>query len=224
MLKLTSISPHDLGKSLRRRRRSAFIYHTFHQSVFIPSPQSVFYTDRHKFIHTHNLLQYYKVGDQASVEVEGVEEQMLIFLSSLRPGRQVKDFWIVLIWKIPACQIWQDLYLNRAVAHDARSQRGIWCYRTSASACFFGNDRSLRSRVRTRLITKCVYYEWVSDSFAYLSPCNNSWYARAYPRVKNVAVLTEDGAFARFFRPHPGGFDSSRVPTPGNLPSKAKIC
>ena len=23
-------------------------------------------------------------------------------------------------------------------------------------------------------------------------------------------------------RPHPGGFDSSRVPTPGNLPSKAK--
>ena len=27
---------------------------------------------------------------------------------------------------------------------------------------------------------------------------------------------------ALFFRPHPGGFDSSRVPTPGNLPSKAK--
>ena len=25
-----------------------------------------------------------------------------------------------------------------------------------------------------------------------------------------------------FFCPHPGGFDSSRVPTPGNLPSKAK--
>ena len=25
-----------------------------------------------------------------------------------------------------------------------------------------------------------------------------------------------------FFRPHPGGFDSSRVSTPGNLPSKAK--
>ena len=40
--------------------------------------------------------------------------------------------------------------------------------------------------------------------------------------MKNVAVLTEDGAFALFFRPHPGGFDSSRVPTPGNLPSKAK--
>ena len=47
MLKLTSISPRDLGESLRRRRRrSAFIYHTFHQSIFyspyfIPSPQSV---------------------------------------------------------------------------------------------------------------------------------------------------------------------------------------
>ena len=40
--------------------------------------------------------------------------------------------------------------------------------------------------------------------------------------IKNVAVLTEDGAFALFFRPHPGGFDSSRVPTPGNLPSKAQ--
>ena len=27
--------------------------------------------------------------------------------------------------------------------------------------------------------------------------------------MKNVAVLTEDGAFALFFRPHPRGFDSS---------------
>ena len=40
--------------------------------------------------------------------------------------------------------------------------------------------------------------------------------------MKNVAVLTENGAFALFLRPHPGGFDSIRVPTPGNLPSKAK--
>ena len=40
--------------------------------------------------------------------------------------------------------------------------------------------------------------------------------------MKNVTVLTEDGAFALFFCPHPGEFDSSRVPTPGNLPSKAK--
>ena len=40
--------------------------------------------------------------------------------------------------------------------------------------------------------------------------------------MKNAAMLTEDGAFAVFFRPHPGRFDSSRVPTPENLPSKAK--
>ena len=39
---------------------------------------------------------------------------------------------------------------------------------------------------------------------------------------ENVAVLTEDGAFALFFCPHCGGFDSSRVPTPGYFPSKAK--
>ena len=35
-------------------------------------------------------------------------------------------------------------------------------------------------------------------------------------------MLTEDRAFALFFRPHPWGFDSSRVPIHGNLPSKAK--
>ena len=35
-------------------------------------------------------------------------------------------------------------------------------------------------------------------------------------------MLTEDGAFALLFRPHSGGLDSSRVPTPENLPSKAK--
>ena len=39
---------------------------------------------------------------------------------------------------------------------------------------------------------------------------------------RNVAVLMDDGAFALFFRPHPGGFDSSKIPTPGNWPSKAK--
>ena len=33
--------------------------------------------------------------------------------------------------------------------------------------------------------------------------------------MKNVAVLTEDGKFALFFRPQPGGFDSSRVLPPG---------
>ena len=40
--------------------------------------------------------------------------------------------------------------------------------------------------------------------------------------MKKFAVLTEDGAFALLFRPHPGELDSSRVPTLGNLPSKAK--
>ena len=41
------------------------------------------------------------------------------------------------------------------------------------------------------------------------------------PSMKNVALLTKDGAFALLFRPR---LDSSRVPTPGNLPSKAKKC
>ena len=34
--------------------------------------------------------------------------------------------------------------------------------------------------------------------------------------MKNVAELAEDEAFALFSCPHPGGFDSSRVPTAGN--------
>ena len=38
--------------------------------------------------------------------------------------------------------------------------------------------------------------------------------------MKNVAVLTQDWTFALFFRPHPRGFESSRVPSPGNLPSQ----
>ena len=48
------------------------------------------------------------------------------------------------------------------------------------------------------------------------------WHYSTVRSMKNVAVLTGDGAFALFFRPHPGGFDSSRVPTPGNLSSRAK--
>ena len=39
---------------------------------------------------------------------------------------------------------------------------------------------------------------------------------------KRLQCWRRDRAFALFFRLHPGGFDSSRVPTPGNLPSKAK--
>ena len=50
------------------------------------------------------------------------------------------------------------------------------------------------------------------------------WHYSTLRSMKNVAVLTEGGAFALFFRPHPGGFNSSRVPTPGNLPSKEKRC
>ena len=40
----------------------------------------------------------------------------------------------------------------------------------------------------------------------------------------NEKCCSVDGgfAFALFFCPHPVGFDSSRVPTPGNLPSKTK--
>ena len=40
----------------------------------------------------------------------------------------------------------------------------------------------------------------------------------------NEKCCSVDGgrSIALFSRPHPGGFDSSRVPTPGNLPSKAK--
>ena len=40
--------------------------------------------------------------------------------------------------------------------------------------------------------------------------------------MKNVAVLTENGALALLLSPHPGVFDSSRVPTPGNLQFKKK--
>ena len=48
------------------------------------------------------------------------------------------------------------------------------------------------------------------------------WHYSTVRSMKNVAVLMEDGAFALFFLLHPGGFDNSRVPTPLNLPSKAK--
>ena len=43
------------------------------------------------------------------------------------------------------------------------------------------------------------------------------WHYLTVRSMKNVAALTEDGAFAIS-----GVFDSSRVPTPGNLPFKAK--
>ena len=40
------------------------------------------------------------------------------------------------------------------------------------------------------------------------------WHSLTMRTMKNVAVLTEDREFALFFRPHPWGFDCSRVPTP----------
>ena len=41
--------------------------------------------------------------------------------------------------------------------------------------------------------------------------------------MKNVAVLTEDGALALFFRPPlPGDLTAQESSPPGNLPSKAK--
>ena len=40
--------------------------------------------------------------------------------------------------------------------------------------------------------------------------------------MKNVAVFTEDGALALFFRPHPGGFDSSRVLYPREFAIQGK--
>ena len=101
----------------------------------------------------------------------------------------------MLIWKTPPClkfsktsnRTGENLPQRKLwvwAASDAHSRQRFWYHRTLASACFFGNDRSSHSRVPTRLITKSVYYEWASDSFAYPRPCNNSWCARASPRVR----------------------------------------
>ena len=48
------------------------------------------------------------------------------------------------------------------------------------------------------------------------------WHFSTVRSMKNVAVLTEDRAFALFFRPHPGRFDSSRVPPPLEFAIQAK--
>ena len=48
------------------------------------------------------------------------------------------------------------------------------------------------------------------------------WHYSTVGSMKNVAALTEDGAFALFFRPHPGGFDSSRVPRPREFAIQGK--
>ena len=48
------------------------------------------------------------------------------------------------------------------------------------------------------------------------------WHYLTVRSMKNVAVLTADMVFSLFQRLHLGEIDSSKVPTPGNLPSKAK--
>ena len=40
--------------------------------------------------------------------------------------------------------------------------------------------------------------------------------------MKNVAVLTEDGAFALFFRPHPGGICQLKSPHPREFAIQGK--
>ena len=79
---------------------------------------------------------------------------------------------------------------------------------------------SLRREVLTRIIALLQRKTLIETKNRTLK-CLKRHYSTV-PSKKIVAVLTEDGAFVPFFRPHPGGFDSSRVPTPGNLPSKAK--
>ena len=56
----------------------------FTSPYFILRSPCFILTAINSFIH---ITYYYKVGDQASIEVEAVEEQMLIFSSSLTPGR-----------------------------------------------------------------------------------------------------------------------------------------
>ena len=41
--------------------------------------------------------------------------------------------------------------------------------------------------------------------------------------MKNVAVLKEDGAFALFFRPHPGDLTAQESPLPGFCHPRQKI-
>ena len=47
------------------------------------------------------------------------------------------------------------------------------------------------------------------------------WHYSTVWSMKNVAVLTEDGAFALFFRPHREGFDSPN-PIPGEFATQGK--
>ena len=48
------------------------------------------------------------------------------------------------------------------------------------------------------------------------------WHYSTVQSMKNVTLLKEEGAVALFFHPHPGVFDSSRVPTPGEFAIQGK--
>ena len=60
--------------------------------------------------------------------------------------------------------------------------------------------------IRIALLQRRTLTETKNRTLKYLK-----WHYSTVRSLKNVAELTEDGAFALFFRPHPGGFDSSRV-------------
>ena len=61
--------------------------------------------------------------------------------------------------------------------------------------------------IRIALLQRRTLTETKNRTLKYLK-----WHYSTVRSLKNVAELTEDGAFALFFCPHPGGFDSSRVP------------
>ena len=92
--------------------------------------------------------------------------------------------------------------------------------------CFISSRSSLKvikQRISLRSVrVRQLYYTYIHAScffmFIIMHQCAQPYVGQCV----DVAVLTEDGAFALFFRPHPEVFDSSRVPTSGNLPSKAK--
>ena len=52
--------------------------------------------------------------------------------------------------------------------------------------------------------------------------CLKWHYSTVRSMEKGCTVDGGTGHLPSFFGPHPGGFESSGVPTPGNLPSKAK--
>ena len=133
----------------------------------------------------------------------GVDEQMLIFSSSLTPG-WVKGSWnpipewtIVLTWKTPACLKLSKMP-NRADCGKFVMKKTLSSLRGDRSACFFGNDRSSHSRVRTRLITinyETVYYEWARGTLAHTHELK-SVLARY-----QAALMLQQVTFAKFCFP-----------------------